>query len=170
MRAVVLDRDGVINDNSRMVHVHQPEELILFPKVCDAIQTLNEHDYGVFIATNQGGVGLGFLSQDELDGIHKEMIAQLQHGGARIDGIAACTHAPRAGCSCRKPKPGMLRELQRQYGFSMKTSYMVGDRDTDVQAGLAAGMKTIKIGEPSTQATFSAPSLYEAVQFIIQEG
>lgn len=167
-RAVILDRDGVINDNSEVIHVHEPSEFVLFPQVCEAIALLNHHDYLVMVATNQGGVGLGFLSEQALTDVHQEMIRLLALGNARLDAIAACIHPPKSGCSCRKPKPGLLFQLNELHPFESSRSTMVGDRETDVQAGLAAGMRTVLIGQAPTQADFTADSLYDAVQWILK--
>ncbi|QSO53250.1 HAD family hydrolase [Alicyclobacillus curvatus] len=166
-RAVVLDRDGVINDNSRPVNL--PDELILFPDAASSIARLNQAGFLVCVATNQGGVGLGYLSQEGLDQIHDAMLRRLAEHGATIQRIAACTHAPHAGCSCRKPRPGMLLDLHRQLGFSLDDSFMVGDRETDVEAGIAAGMKTAFIGAGKTTAEFQATSLTGVVDWILGE-
>lgn len=171
-RAVVLDRDGVINDNSQLSNrsVNRAAELILFPDVPNAILRLNRADYIVCVATNQGGVALGYLSAEQLDEIHIHMKRLLTTEGARIDGIRACIHAPHANCSCRKPKPGMLLSLQSEFKFNPAESFMVGDRDTDVEAGIAAGLRTVHIGQDNTKADFQAANLSQAVDHILESG
>ncbi|MCL6516563.1 HAD family hydrolase [Alicyclobacillus sp.] len=164
-RAVFLDRDGVINDNRRPVN--RPEELVLFPFAGRAIRLLNEAGWRVFVATNQGGVGLGYMTEADLAAVHRRMQALLSDQGARIDDIAACTHRPDAGCGCRKPRPGMLLELARRHGIDLTASYMVGDRDTDVEAGRAAGTRTVFIGEGSVDADIRAKDLWEAACQIV---
>lgn len=168
-KAVILDRDGVINDNDRPVN--HPEELILFADVADAIARLNRANYLVCVATNQGGVGLGYLSEQNLDEIHAHMIRQLTCQGAQIDGLRACVHAPNAGCDCRKPKPGMLLSLQAEYGFDPAASFMVGDRETDVEAGIAAGLRTVRIGhrKESSKASTIVSNLRQAVEWIVKQ-
>ena len=167
-KAVVFDRDGVINDNKKPVN--RPEQLILFPDAGSTIRRLNEADYVVCIATNQGGVGLGYLSEQGLIEIHESMLRKLASDGAHIDEIAACTHAPNAGCVCRKPNPGMLVELQEHWGFSFEDSYMVGDRETDIEAGKRVGMRTVFIGVAATSADYQARTLSDAVDWILQAG
>ncbi|HPQ10888.1 MAG TPA: HAD-IIIA family hydrolase, partial [Bacillota bacterium] len=90
----------------------------------------------------------------------------------RFDEIKASTHRPRAGCSCRKPKPGMILDLAAKYDIDLAKSYMVGDRDSDIEAGRAAGIKTIFIGnraEAPEEADFTAPDLFSAAEMILRE-
>lgn len=166
-RAVILDRDGVINDNSRPVN--RPDELILFSDAAESIARLNQAGFLVCVATNQGGVGLGYLSLERLDEIHDWMVQRLAEHGATIDRIAACTHAPHEGCPCRKPKPGMIFDLQTHLLFSFRDSFMVGDRETDVEAGIEAGLQTAFIGNGETKADFQAASLTGVVDWILRE-
>ena len=165
-RAVVFDRDGVINNNKKPVNL--PEQLILFPDAAASIRRLNDAGYVVCIATNQGGVGLGYLLEQGLVDIHRTMLKKLNSEGSRVDEIAACTHAPDAGCDCRKPNPGMLVRLQDHWGFSFADSYMVGDRETDIEAGKRVGMKTVFIGTAPTSADYQTTTLTGVVDWILQ--
>lgn len=165
--AVILDRDGVINDHRH--YVNSRADFILFDDSAAAIQQLNEHNYLVAVATNQGGVGLGYMSAEALQDVHDFMLSELRERGARIDEIAVCPHAPQAGCPCRKPKPGLLLALQERLNFNPALSYMVGDRETDVQAGQAAGTKTVKIGKGPSKADYIAANLSDAVRWILAD-
>ncbi|MGM7701384.1 D-glycero-alpha-D-manno-heptose-1,7-bisphosphate 7-phosphatase [Pseudalkalibacillus sp. Hm43] len=165
-KAVFLDRDGVINDNKRPVN--RPEELILYPKAGEAIRLLNEAGYRVFVVTNQGGVGLGYLSEQDLKEIHAKMEEDLKTAGTGVHEIRACTHKPHEGCVCRKPDAGMILELAEKHSIDLHHSYMVGDRITDIQAGEKAGTQTIFIGDEDVEADFITDSLYEAVQWILE--
>ncbi|ARU63492.1 D-glycero-beta-D-manno-heptose-1,7-bisphosphate 7-phosphatase [Tumebacillus avium] len=168
-KAVFLDRDGVINDH--VTYVNTPEDLILFPGVGKAIKKLNDAGYKVFVVTNQGGVGLGFMKEDNLRAVHDKMERELEQDGAILDEIAYCPHKPKSNCACRKPEPKMILDLAEKYNIDVKQSYMVGDRDTDVYAGQKAGAKTIFIGEPFAQADYSVPTLVAAADLILsQEG
>ncbi|HEX3047986.1 MAG TPA: HAD family hydrolase, partial [Bacillota bacterium] len=151
-KAVFLDRDGVINDNSKSVD--HPEDLILFPWAGPAIRRLNQAGYLVFIVTNQGGVELGFLTEAELAAIHSHLEALLREHGAKIDEIVYCPHFHEEN-DCRKPKPGMIQSLAAKYPIILPESWMIGDRESDIQAGNAAGCRTIKLGKPSPQADFT---------------
>jgi len=168
-RAVILDRDGVINEcqTDRVRHVNHPHQLILLEGVPEAIKALNDAGFPVFVATNQGGIGLGFMKEASLHAIHRRMTDLLGRQGAVIADIAYCPHRPKAGCDCRKPKPGMLKLLGVRQDIDLSASFMVGDRDTDVQAGQAAGCITVRIGPTDPVADYSAPSLAEAVPWII---
>lgn len=166
-RAVILDRDGVINDHRN--YVNTPDDLILFDDSAQSIIRLREAGFIVVVATNQGGVGLGFMTQQSLDAVHEKMRSELAAEGAVIDDIAACTHSPKAGCSCRKPHPGLLFELQMRNHFDLSESYMVGDRETDVQAGKAAGTRTVLIGQGPSTADFVASNLLTASQWIVED-
>lgn len=170
-KAVFLDRDGVINEchTDRVRHVNHPHQLILFPGVPEAVRALNDAGYLVFVATNQGGIGLGFMKEASLHAIHLRMEELLAEKGAVLNDIAYCPHRPQAGCACRKPSPGMLLRLAEKHSVDLSASIMVGDRDTDVQAGRAAGCKTVKIGPPDPDADHSAATLAEAVPWIIEQ-
>jgi D-glycero-D-manno-heptose 1,7-bisphosphate phosphatase len=172
-RAVILDRDGVINDNRHQPNVNHPEDLILFDFAAEAIRQLNQQGFLVLVATNQGGVGLNYMTKDALEAIHQEMMDRLKSQGAVIDGIAACTHAPRAGCNCRKPRPGLLYQLQRHFDVDLRKSYMVGDRQSDIDAGRAAGTKTVFVLSGADKECRGADhvcrNLLEAVDWIIKD-
>lgn len=169
-KAVFLDRDGVINDHVRFVNT--PADLILFPGVGRAIRQLNDAGFRVFVVTNQGGIGLGHMKEENLHAIHEKMEAELKRDGATLVEIAYCPHKPHARCACRKPEPKMILDLAQKYSIDLARSYMVGDRDTDVFAGQKAGTKTIFIGakgETFAPADHSVQTLVEAVNWILQQ-
>lgn len=166
-RAVFLDRDGVINDHVR--YVNRADDLILFPGVGRALKQLHDANYRVFVVTNQGGVGLGYMTEGNLHQIHRKMMEELAREGAVIDDIAYCPHKPKEGCVCRKPEPKMITDLAERYHINLAESYMVGDRETDVEAGIRAGTKTILLGEGSSQADFVVPDLVCAVDVILSQ-
>jgi D-glycero-D-manno-heptose 1,7-bisphosphate phosphatase len=167
--AVFLDRDGVINDHVR--YVNTPEDLILFPGVGPAIRSLREAGYQVFVVTNQGGIGLGHMKEESLHAIHEKMERELERDGATIDEIAYCPHKPHARCACRKPEPKMILDLAKKYDIDLSRSYMVGDRETDIESGQKAGTKTIFIGakgETDANATHTVKTLVEAAEWIVK--
>lgn len=142
MRAIFFDRDGVINDNRKPVNT--PEDLILFPGVPEALKKAKEAGYEIFIVTNQGGIELGHLSHEMLKKIHGRLKEQLM-GYCDIRGIEYCPDF-KSPSPYRKPAPGMLLKLAEEHQIDLSQSWMVGDRDTDISAGLRAGCKTAKIG------------------------
>ncbi|WP_411844393.1 D-glycero-alpha-D-manno-heptose-1,7-bisphosphate 7-phosphatase [Salinicoccus sp. HZC-1] len=151
--AVFLDRDGVINEvlSERVKFVNTAEDFHLLPGAGEGIKKLNDAGYKVYVVTNQGGIGLGYMSEEALEAVHQEMEEQLAGFDAVIDSIAYCPHMPQSGCRCRKPKPGMLMDLAKKHGIDLSGSYMAGDREPDIEAGRNAGTKTIFIGKDKKQ-------------------
>lgn len=168
-RAVFLDRDGVINEvlSKRVRFVNRPSQFFLLDGVGEAIHLLNRANRSVFVVTNQGGVGLGYMSAASLEAIHQEMIRQLAAYDARLTAIAYCAHAPHAGCACRKPGSKMLEDLADRHGVNLSASVMVGDRRPDIEAGKNAGCITVGIGQNVTGADAHFPSLLAAVPWIL---
>ena len=170
-KAVFLDRDGVINEvlTKRVKFVNKPRDLYFLPGVPEAIKTLNScFDY-IFVVTNQGGVGLGFMTEKQLIKIHDYMMAELKKKGAIIHEAVYCAHKPKAGCECRKPGSKLIEELGKKYDIDLTHSYMVGDTDTDIQAGKKAGTKAVFLGDSDPLADTVFPDLYQAAQWIVKD-
>ena len=169
--AVFLDRDGVINEvlTDRVKFVNKPHELYFLPGVPVAIKKLNAHFDYIFVVTNLGGVGLGFMKETQLQSIHDHMIAELKKEGAKIDEVAYCPHKPKAGCACRKPNSKMIEDLAKKFDIDLSKSYMVGDTDTDIMAGKKAGTKGVFLGERDQLADAVFPDLITAVDWIIED-
>jgi D-glycero-D-manno-heptose 1,7-bisphosphate phosphatase len=169
---IFLDRDGVINEvlSKRVKFVNKPSDLYLLPKVGEAIKKLNDAGYPVFVVTNQGGVGLGFMTEKSLKAIHKKLEEDLQAFGASVIEIAYCAHKPNEGCECRKPGSKMITDLAEKYEIELKSSYMIGDRDVDILAGKAAGTRTILVGNENTDlADQRFENLYDAAVWITEK-
>ena len=170
-RAVFLDRDGVLNKSFGYRPPNDASELTLLPGVPEAVVKLNEAGFLVFVVTNQGGVGLGYMTTGDLAKIHHKLETEVAKQGGTFTEIMSCIHKPRAGCACRKPKPGMLLALARKHNVDLPNSFMVGDRDMDIQAGRAAGTTTILIesDEKTEQvADYTCPSLLAASELILE--
>jgi D-glycero-D-manno-heptose 1,7-bisphosphate phosphatase len=169
-KAVFLDRDGVINEvlSKRVKFVNKPSDIYYLEKVPEAIKMLNETGYKIFVVTNQGGVGLGYLSKSGLDKIHKQMKQDIEKEGGIIEEFASCVHKPHEGCTCRKPEAGMLLTLADHHEIDLSQSYMIGDREPDIEAGKKAGCSTILIAgdDPENLADHHFPSLYDAAVFL----
>ena len=167
-RAVFLDRDGVINRNCPRAHdyIKSPDELELLPGVGEAIRELNEAGFLVIVATNQRGVARGMMTVEDLDAVNGEMESQLRGFGARIDAVYVCPHND-GECDCRKPKPGLLLKAIDDFGIDVDGSWMVGDHGTDVEAGRAAGVRTLLIGAGECSADRKCGDLREASRLII---
>lgn len=170
-KAVFLDRDGVINEvlSHRVKFVNRPEELYFLPGVPEAIKKLNAFFDYIFVVTNQGGVGLGFMKEMQLQKIHDHMIAELEKEGAIIQEAVYCPHKPKAGCACRKPNSKLIVDLGKKYDIDLSQSYMVGDTDTDIIAGKKAGTKGVYLGSSDPLADAIYPNLISAVDWIIED-
>lgn len=163
MKAFILDRDGVINKGG---NINRKSEFMLLPGVTDAIKQLGELGYEVFVASNQGGVGLGHMTKSALRSINGYMVTLIREAGGDIRESRYCTHKPHARCACRKQEAGMLFELIEKYGIDRGQSFMVGDRDTDVLAGKKAGVRTVLLGECTPKGVhpdYQFRDLFEAV-------
>jgi D-glycero-D-manno-heptose 1,7-bisphosphate phosphatase len=138
MRLVILDRDGVINQDSD-AYIKSPEEWIPVPGSLEAIARLNQGGFRVIVCTNQSGIGRGLFDMATLNAIHQKMHIAAQQLGAHIDAIFFCPHAPENNCDCRKPKPGMLHAIAKRFGIPLKGVPKVGDSLRDLQAAFVAG-------------------------------
>lgn len=148
-KAIFLDRDGVINEvlTDRVKFVNNKSQFYLIDGVGEAIYLFNQLNYDVFVVTNQGGVGLGYMSEHELYGIHEEMHEQLLKYNAVIKDVLYCPHKPDAHCPCRKPSPKMVLDLAKKHHINLSKSYLVGDRCVDIETGKAAHVKTVLVGK-----------------------
>ncbi len=142
--AVILDRDGVINRDSELF-IRSVDEFVPLPGSLEAIAQLKQAGWAVVVCTNQSGVGRGLYTMATLDEIHAHLRALLAEHGTSVDGIYACPHRPDAGCSCRKPKPGMLLRAATELDLDLGASYMLGDAPRDLEAGRAAGAQPVLV-------------------------
>jgi len=173
-RAVFLDRDGVINVN-RDDHVKSWDEFVWAPGALEGLRLLASLPVRAVIVTNQSVVGRSIITRAQLDDIHRRMLEAIGAEGGRIDGIYVCPHTPWDGCSCRKPKPGLLLQAQEELGLDTARSFMIGDRAPDVEAGRAVGACTILIGRAGIptpegpEPDHIATSLLGAVEWLLPE-
>lgn len=177
-RAIFLDRDGTLN--KYVGFLRNIDELVLLPGVADAIKKINTSGYLAILVTNQPVIARGEVSLEELKEIHNKLETLLGQEGAYLDGIYFCPHHPHKGyegerpeykidCDCRKPKPGMLLQAARDFNIDLQTSWMVGDGENDVLAGIAAGCKTARIssGDEDSSADMTIPSVLAFVDSLI---
>ena len=163
-KAVFLDRDGVINDNKDPVN--KPADIKLYSWTAQAIKLLNEAGFHVYVVTNQGGIEMGYFTHEDLQSIHHQMLTELSKHEVRIHGVEYCPHF-KTRCKCRKPKPGMILKIAKEHQIDLGSSYMVGDREMDIDAGRKAGCSTVKIGAPYKNADFRVDNLLEAAHLIL---
>ncbi len=138
MKLAILDRDGVINQDSE-AFVKSPDEWIALPGSLEAIARLSRANWRVVIASNQSGVARGLFSMNTLNAIHAKLRRDVAHAGGSVDAIFVCPHGPDDGCACRKPKPGMFLDIARRYDINLKNVPAAGDSARDLQAAAAAG-------------------------------
>ncbi|KJJ83933.1 histidinol-phosphate phosphatase family protein [Candidatus Omnitrophus magneticus] len=144
--AIILDRDGVLNVKPpKARYVTMYNEFIWLPGAKDAVKLLKAHGYRVIVITNQAGISRGFMTESDLDTIHNNMKEDLAKHGAAIDAIYYCPHGWDEGCECRKPKPGMLFQAQKDFHLDITKTFFIGDDVRDKQAGDAAGCKTLLV-------------------------
>lgn len=141
VKLVILDRDGTINED-RDDYVKSPEEWVPIPGALEAIARLNHAGWHVVVASNQSGIGRGLFDMTTLNAMHLKMAQLLAEHGGRVDAVFFCPHTPEDGCDCRKPMPGLFKQIGLRYGVPLRDVPVVGDVLRDLQAGAAAGCST----------------------------
>ena len=145
-RAVFFDRDGVLNIDT--INLYKIEDWVWIDGAREAIKFCNDAGYLAIIITNQSGIARGLFNEDDVDRLHNFVQAELKKVGAHLDGIYICPHHVEGTvepynieCDCRKPKPGLILRACEDFDIDPKQSYMIGDKQRDVDAGLNAGCK-----------------------------
>jgi D-glycero-D-manno-heptose 1,7-bisphosphate phosphatase len=176
-RYVLVDRDGVINEDSDDF-IKSPEEWRPIEGSLEAIALLNKHGYGVAVVSNQSGLARGLFDEAMLAAIHAKMHRLLAEKGGEIVGIYYCPHGPESLCDCRKPKPGLLQQFADEHKIDFKDVYFVGDSLRDIQAAQTAGAMPIlvKTGKGERTQTnnpnLNVPvfeNLYDAATYIVSK-
>ena len=156
-RAVFLDRDGVLMRDAKFVDpVNQVEVINGAPQ---AMRSLQDAGFRLFVVTNQSGVGRGYFTREAVEEIHTLLNQHFSAAGVRIERYYVCPHHPEDNCDCRKPKPKFLLEAAREYGLDLSRCFMVGDRPSDIQCGRNAGTTTILVMTGAGQETLDAHSV-----------
>jgi D-glycero-D-manno-heptose 1,7-bisphosphate phosphatase len=137
-KLVILGRDGILNEY-REDHVKAPEEWQTVHGALEAVARLNHAGWHVVVATNQAGIGRGMIDMASVNAIHTHMNREAMAVGGRIDAVFFCPHTPEARCDCRKPLPGMMKDIGQRYGVELSQVPMVGDTLRDLLAAQAAG-------------------------------
>ena len=158
-----LDRDGTINRKAPAGdYIKRPEEVLLLPGAAEAIRRLNDAGIAAIVVSNQRGIALGRMTERDLEEVNAEVCRQLEVvAGARIDAFFHCPHDI-GECDCRKPEAGMFRQaLERFRWIELTRSVMIGDSDSDVEAGRALGIRTVRLG-------LDAPDLSAAIDQVLR--
>ena len=176
-RAVFLDRDGTIMEDA--TYVGKVEHVVLIPHAPQALKRLQDAGYKLFIITNQSGVGRGYFTREAVESIHAHLKEHFGRAGVRFDRYYVCPHHPEDNCECRKPKPKFLLDAAREYGLDLSGCFMIGDRASDVQAGLNAGVRTVLVLTGAGRETLTnqevkpdhvANDIAEAAAWILRHG
>lgn len=144
-KAVFLDRDGVIN-KERSDYVKTVSELEILPNLYESIKQLKKAGFIVVVITNQSAINRGLTNHDNINHIHSFIQEYLKRHGTCIDAFYYCPHKPDENCACRKPKPGLLIKAANELHIDLKSSWMIGDSDSDIESAVLVGCKSIKVG------------------------
>lgn len=163
MPLIILDRDGVINEDSD-AYIKSVDEWIPIPGSLRAIAKLNRAGYFVVVVTNQSGIARGLFTLETLNQIHQHMIDAAAAEGGAIDTIFFCPHGPADGCECRKPKAGLMRDVEARFATSLRGVPAVGDSLRDIQAAAAVGARPILVRTGKGERTIAAGKGLEGVE------
>ena len=152
MKLIILDRDGVINEDSDD-YVKSPQEFIPLPGSLAALGRLTKAGYTIAVATNQSGIARGYYNQTTLHAMHDKLALLLAPLGGKVDAFFVCPHGPDEHCDCRKPKPGLFTQIATHYRVNLNEVPAVGDSFRDLQAAIAVGAKPILVKTGKSQRT-----------------
>lgn len=173
-KAVFLDRDGVINEDTG--YVHKIEDLKIIPKVIDGLKLLK--DFKLIIITNQSGIGRGYYTEKDFHNFNDKAIEELRKDGIIIEETYYCPHHPDRNCDCRKPNIKYIKEAQKKYNIDLERSFVIGDHSHDIELGKNAGCKTIfmmtghgkeEMQKLKVNPEFIAKNLLEAAKWIVKQ-
>jgi D-glycero-D-manno-heptose 1,7-bisphosphate phosphatase len=154
MKLLILDRDGVINQESPDF-IKSADECVPIDGSIDAIARLHQAGYTVVIATNQSGLARGKFDLDDLEAMHAKITQLVEAAGGEISAIFYCPHAPDDNCKCRKPKPGLLDAIEAEFNISAEGAPFIGDSLRDLQAAIAKGCRPLLVKTGNGQITLS---------------
>jgi D-glycero-D-manno-heptose 1,7-bisphosphate phosphatase len=169
-RAVFLDRDGVLNAD--VGYPHKVEDAVLFDDVLPTLRELNKRGLTFVVVSNQSGIGRGIFKPEEASRFNEVLQSKLNQGGVPIDrkDFYFCPHAPEDRCDCRKPAPGLILKAAQDNGLELSSCFLIGDKESDIDAGLSAGVQTIRLnrsrGHVSTRAHHLVNSLLDTVDIV----
>lgn len=163
MKLVILDRDGVINEDSD-AFIKSPEEWIPIPDSLEAISRLSQAGYKVVVATNQSGIARGLLDIGTLIDIHEKMHRALSSMGGVIDAVFFCPHGPDDHCDCRKPKPGLFKQIQERFNTDLQGVPAIGDSLRDIQSAKIAGASPVLVCTGKGEQTLANPEAQKEIE------
>ncbi len=173
MKVVLLDRDGTAIVDPPDFRVKSLHDLHFFDDTIEALKYLNDNSFEIIFITNQAGIAEGVIPEEEFWKVQNEMIDRLARRGIHILDTFMCSAEAESDDPWRKPNPGMLLEAAKKYGFNLTETFMMGDRLSDVMAGINAGCKSILVDTgwdiiKTDKAEFIAPTLMDAARYIVK--
>jgi D-glycero-D-manno-heptose 1,7-bisphosphate phosphatase len=156
VKLIILDRDGVINRDSD-AYIKSLDEWIPLPGAIQAIARLSQAGWTLAVATNQSGIARGYYSAAVLEAMHQRLRQLVREQGGELGLILHCPHGPQDGCACRKPKPGLLRQIAQHYGVALTGVWFVGDSRSDLESARAAGCQAVLVKTGKGARTLAQP-------------
>ncbi len=176
-KAIFLDRDGTLNPDPG--YISSPDDFNIFSGVAEALSRLQNAGFLLILITNQSGISRGLISPAQLEKIHEKLQTQLAVSGTRLDAIYYCPHHPDfpyidglSDCNCRKPAPGMILQAIKEHNIDPASSFMVGDRSSDIKIALKTGVTPVLIGATPLagyETVITFPTIGAAADWIINQ-
>jgi D-glycero-D-manno-heptose 1,7-bisphosphate phosphatase len=165
--AVFFDRDGTLIED--VGYPREPDRVRLLHGVPEALLRLGTAGFRLVVVSNQSGIGRGIVQVEEAQAVHERFVSELERQGITLDGAKYCPHAPDAGCDCRKPSPGLLLSAADELGLDLEASFMIGDKQSDLEAGRRAGCRVLMLAGSAgaERADYLAADWQDAVDFIL---
>ncbi len=171
MKAVFLDRDGVINEDPGFVY--KIKDFKFLPNAIEGLKLLK--DFKLFIVTNQSGIGKGIFNLEDFLGFNGHLVNELKKNNIKIEKTYSCPHKKKDNCECRKPKIKFLKDAEKEFGIDLKKSFVVGDRKSDFDMGKSSGCKTIHVltghgldSKNDVKPDYFAKDLLDAAKWILE--
>lgn len=171
MKVIFLDRDGVIN--KEVGYLYKIDAFEFTEGIFQVCQHFQACGYALVIITNQSGIARGYYQIKDFHILTKWMLERFSNQGIRILDVLFCPHGEKSKCACRKPKPGMLIKAHKKFNINMKNSWLIGDKEIDIQAANAAGVKNTillrseHINEKNSNATFVLKSIKDSINYVL---
>jgi D,D-heptose 1,7-bisphosphate phosphatase len=167
--AVFLDRDGTINVDHG--YLSAPEQFEFLPGAVEGMRMMRSAGFVLIVVSNQSGIGRGYYTEENYRAVTERMFRELDRMGIELKDCLYCPHSPESGCACRKPGTGMIRKAVSKWRIDVPASYLVGDKASDIRAGLKSGLKTLLISDRPRDfgQHHTVPDLTEAARIIWKE-
>ena len=182
-KTIFIDRDGVINKDpggwTEHSYVTRRDDLIFLPNSKEALRKLTEAGFEIIVISNQAGISKGHYTKEKLEEVTRKMTEEIEKNGSRLKKVYYCVHQNSDNCDCRKPKTGLFERAEAELGVQAAGSFFIGDGKTDIEVGLAKGLRTVLVLSGKTdleklrgwdiKPDFIFDNLLDAVNFIIGE-